>query len=97
MDAMLSKNVLGAVDNKIESLERILLSENFYTDFDLSSLYLFIHILVHEKFIFYNFFEKIFVEMYVEWQSKCSKRSAETLKRVAFVLAKICKLTSYNT
>lgn len=97
MDMMINKNMLSSVENKMDLLERILLSSSFYTDFDMSSLYLFVHILVHEKFIFYNFFEKIFVETYVEWQSKGSKKAAELLKRVTFVLAKICQLISYHT
>ena len=96
MDLMLSQNVLATVDNKMELLTKILSSENFYADFDLSSLYLFIHILVHEKFIFYNFFEKVFVETYLEWQNTGSKIAAEFLKRISFVIAKLCKLISYH-
>lgn len=97
MDVMLNKSMLSSVENKMELLERILQGNNFYTDFDMSSLYLFVHILVHEKFIFYNFFEKVFVESYVEWQSKSSKKSIELLNRVTFVLAKLCNIISHNT
>jgi len=93
---MLNKSMLSTVENKMELLERILQTSSFYADFDMSSLYLFVHILVHEKFIFYNFFEKIFVESYVEWQSKSSKKSIELLNRVTFVLAKICYIISHD-
>lgn len=94
---MLSTNSHTSVDHKLELMEKILLSDNFYREFDLSSLYLFVNILVHEKFIFYNFFEKVFVEAYSAWQADNSKRFAEILKRITFLIAKICELMSYYT
>lgn len=97
MDITLSENMLSTVDNKMNYLERILTSDNFYESFDISNLYLFIHMLVHEKFIFYNFFEKLFVEIYVESHKNFSQSPKEILKRITTIIAKICNLKSYCT
>ena len=75
-------------------MQNIIESMDVSKEMDLPEIYVFICMLLNDELIFFNFFENLFVETFLAYKRTKSAESLNLMKKIIFIISRICKLNS---